>query len=851
MKKLILILTILLFASSAWGATYYFADDGDDSRSTAQAQVYTTPWQTMGKLESACINTAGNKCLLACDDTWIPGGSPELIGNTINISEANITIGAYRAADGVEVDGSSVVCASAKPTIDINADAAFNSTSSIIEIANTADNTTIKDIQLTDTCGRGIDVSYTSSPDADSLTITRVDISDTGSAAISTGAGDNFEISYSTMITCNQYAQGGGLGTKTGCTALTYTGTQCLNANGDESVGGTIKYNVVGDIKVHEGIGANDNDVYGNVVYGFTNIGIYNGKGANSGETNIHHNLVWSDAGTCISVNNESTRTDRIVNVHNNFAIGGLVGFQTRNDNDSTGMVINAYANTLIDNETNINIKKTTSYPYTLNLYDNASIIYNTTHSAHANNEQAIGGSTFNKDYNFWHDSEAYDADFVGTNDVVGDPVLGKTSAWESLADEPTMANLALGATSDLKDAAQATSFTARVNPNSSDYTTSPPVVVTMTGDEIGAVGHLADHYFSISDGGDGQVAGHDTNGDGSFATPWRTIDKVEAECTGTDICALLCGDTWSGADWDERLNIDWNGMLVAYDGGDGGHYVDGSTYTCSGARPILDGNEACSGDSADLSAGINLDNANDGASLWDIEVREVNAIGIVIGKDHDDADIRRVKTDYTCSHGIYTNGADQVTNPDTQGVQDSEVRRDNWREWSGTRCDEDEYSTDMHGGGIVVSNDGNNWLIKGNKVYEGCGEGITAYRNSDSNIIEWNYVYDRPSPLLYINAAEDNIVRYNLAMCGSDTQWIWVGSSNRAQGLSLGDEHDQVGDDIEGNQLYGNVITGCDAGIRIFQNDGKGSGSRANLIYNNTLIDNDDNIFISIFSYL
>ena len=137
----------------------------------------------------------------------------------------------------------------------------------------------------------------------------------------------------------------------------------------------------------------------------------------------------------------------------------------------------------------NVNIKKTTDEPYTLNYYDNASIIYNTSHSAHANNEQAIGGSTFNKDYNFWHDTEAYDVDFVGANDVVGDPVLGKTSGWESLADEPTAANLALGATSDLIDAAQASSFPDRIDPDS-DFTTSPPSAITMTGDEIGAMGY-------------------------------------------------------------------------------------------------------------------------------------------------------------------------------------------------------------------------------------------------------------------------------------------------------------------------------------------------------------------------
>jgi hypothetical protein len=157
MKKLLLILTILLFAFSAWGATYHVSTSGSDV--SADPTDWTTPWQTVTKVESS-VSGSGDRVLFKCGDVW--NTSTELSSDyKLTIDWASAFVGAYRAADGAEVDGSAVVCAGDKPKLTPNASGvcpgpAFcsSTTHSVISVEHaTTTGTTISDLILEDGCG--------------------------------------------------------------------------------------------------------------------------------------------------------------------------------------------------------------------------------------------------------------------------------------------------------------------------------------------------------------------------------------------------------------------------------------------------------------------------------------------------------------------------------------------------------------------------------------------------------------------------------------------------------------------------------------------------------------------------
>src|SRR5215831_10855701 len=51
--QLLLLITFIIFSEKGSATTYYFSTtDGDDSRTSAQAQSSSTPWKTITKLNS-------------------------------------------------------------------------------------------------------------------------------------------------------------------------------------------------------------------------------------------------------------------------------------------------------------------------------------------------------------------------------------------------------------------------------------------------------------------------------------------------------------------------------------------------------------------------------------------------------------------------------------------------------------------------------------------------------------------------------------------------------------------------------------------------------------------------------
>ncbi|HEY0432969.1 MAG TPA: hypothetical protein VGC95_03815, partial [Chitinophagaceae bacterium] len=95
MKNLILTLTIMatLVATKASSTTYYFStSDGDDSRTTAQAQSSSTPWKTLTKLNSFFSSLqAGDVVLFKSGDVFYGSINVTKAGS----SAALISFGAY------------------------------------------------------------------------------------------------------------------------------------------------------------------------------------------------------------------------------------------------------------------------------------------------------------------------------------------------------------------------------------------------------------------------------------------------------------------------------------------------------------------------------------------------------------------------------------------------------------------------------------------------------------------------------------------------------------------------------------------------------------------------------------
>jgi parallel beta-helix repeat protein len=106
-KFLISILALFLFSNSAIGVTYYFSTiNGNDSRTAAQAQNASTPWQSINKLNSI-MNTlvAGDKVLFNRGETFTGQITITVSGS----SGSPITFGAYGTGVKPVIDGASPV----------------------------------------------------------------------------------------------------------------------------------------------------------------------------------------------------------------------------------------------------------------------------------------------------------------------------------------------------------------------------------------------------------------------------------------------------------------------------------------------------------------------------------------------------------------------------------------------------------------------------------------------------------------------------------------------------------------------------------------------------------------------
>jgi parallel beta-helix repeat protein len=113
-------------------------------------------------------------------------------------------------------------------------------------------------------------------------------------------------------------------------------------------------------------------------------------------------------------------------------------------------------------------------------------------------------------------------------------------------------------------------------------------------------------------------------------------------------------------------------------------------------------------------------------------------------------------------------------------------------------------------GSGIKAERGSHDVIIRGNKVYENCGEGI-ASTMSYSVLIENNTVWDNFSVNVYVDNSYHVIVQNNVVYCTG----IYLREGKQPTGIAFAEESfEGWGTQRRDNSAINNQVNGCDAGI-------------------------------------
>ena len=130
--------------------------------------------------------------------------------------------------------------------------------------------------------------------------------------------------------------------------------------------------------------------------------------------------------------------------------------------------------------------------------------------------------------------------------------------------------------------------------------------------------------------------------------------------------------------------------------------------------------------------------------------------------------------------------------------------------------------------------------IFRYNHVYNCYTEGIGA----SGNTVEFNLVGPTMAPGIY-SGEKPSVIRYNLAYGTNNAEYFNNSNNGRrwcSAGISLNEEKGTI--DPIWSEIYGNIVIGRFAGLRVSNMTNK-SGKKAR-IYNNTFIDNSNNLMVS-----
>ena len=328
-----------------------------------------------------------------------------------------------------------------------------------------------------------------------------------------------------------------------------------------------------------------------------------------------------------------------------------------------------------------------------------------------------------------------------------------------------------------------------------------------------------------------------DNNGNGSYASPWNNITSINSHSfsAGDDVyfkvnttCTLTANS--------DRLQIDWGGTS-----GDrviiGAYYGNGQFGLNGNPRPILDGDGTGEDD--------------DGYGTWP---SANNGIIDIKNDSYDYITIQDLKFQYSNFSGVYVKWSDNInvdncyfyrgredsivygTGVNTGIISDNTIENQGWNEkWPRTFGAGANITLQANGGTTT------NITVTRNKIFSGKHEGIGLYQKADGNTVEYNVVRDLTSHHIYIDAAKNNIIRYNLIYQSDE------GFNEYEGGIVIDNEKPRPYCYMGNNEAYGNLIAGMGRGFSLgcqeVADDVDCACFENTKIYNNTLVDNVYNI--------
>jgi hypothetical protein len=321
---------------------------------------------------------------------------------------------------------------------------------------------------------------------------------------------------------------------------------------------------------------------------------------------------------------------------------------------------------------------------------------------------------------------------------------------------------------------------------------------------------------------------GNDSADGKSHATAWASLSKVNSySFAAGDRVLLHEGDRWVGT-----VKVDWPGttsersVLGAY-------YLDGNTPVRGyrTARPIIDGEDRLPAGPYDPLVGItaarvrveNLRVQNsEGRGIGIVSVNEAEVFGCSVSNTYG-ASIHFVSSQGSRAENNFTTVAGIGNKED--GVP-----------W---------------GASIDIAKS-TSTVVRNNTLSEVWGEGINAHSGSRYTLIENNRLFGVRAVGIYSDAAPDTTIRRNIVLGTSNSAW-WRGSNSVGAGIALNNEvyhypagggSQSVSVQTQRAKVYGNLVAYTSSGIALWGHLAESSFDGL-LIYNNTLVDNNIQVFV------
>ncbi|HEX5048865.1 MAG TPA: right-handed parallel beta-helix repeat-containing protein [Gammaproteobacteria bacterium] len=322
------------------------------------------------------------------------------------------------------------------------------------------------------------------------------------------------------------------------------------------------------------------------------------------------------------------------------------------------------------------------------------------------------------------------------------------------------------------------------------------------------------------------RAGGNDSADGRSHANAWGSLSAVNNRTFAAgDIVLLHEGDTFYGT-----LTVNWSGTSTTQPAVVGAYYLkDGvAARGYQNGRPAIDGRNALPSGRYDALLHV----TGDRVRVENIKVMNSRGRGIDF-LSSDDSWAVNCYVDRVYGSGI------QFQSSANAHVQQSYV---------------------THAG--QAFKDGATWgssieiykslaaVVENNLVFENYGEGINAHGGSTATIIQANTVYGVRAVGIYADAAPDTTIRRNIVL-GTTNSEYWRSARTVGAGIALNNEsyhYDREGlspaVQTQRARVYDNLVAFTASGVAIW-GEYAGSSFDGTVIFNNTFVDNDNQIAV------